>query len=60
MKPGLVEVAMGHLYDRLFDSRQKSDYADLVKFEIMDVRPWVVEVKAFVGKIGGIITDEKQ
>jgi len=60
VKPGLIEVAMGHLYDRLFDSRQKSDYADLVKFEIIDVRPWISEVKTFVGKIVGLITDEKQ
>ena len=46
---------MGHLYDRLYDSRQKSDYADLVKFEIVDVRPWVGEAKAFVGNIVGLV-----
>ncbi|MBS3967993.1 MAG: HEPN domain-containing protein [Truepera sp.] len=60
VKPGLVEVAMGHLYDRLFDSRQKSDYVDLVKFDLADVKPWVAEVKAFVGKIEGLITVERQ
>jgi uncharacterized protein (UPF0332 family) len=60
VRPGLVEVAMGHLYDRLFDSRQKSDYADLVKFEVMDILPWTAEVKAFVAKIAGLIADEKQ
>ena len=60
VKPGLVEVSMGHLYDRLFDSRQKSDYVDLVKFELADVKPWVAEVKAFIGKIEGLITEERQ
>ncbi len=56
VKPGLVEVTMGYLYDRLFDSRQKSDYVDLVKFELADIKPWVAEVKAFVGKIEDLIT----
>jgi len=60
VKPGLVEVAMGNLYDRLFDNRQKSDYVDLVKFEIVEVKPWVAEVEAFVGKIAGLITEERQ
>jgi len=55
VKLGLVEVTMGHLYDRLYDSRQKSDYADLVTFETTDVRPWVGEAKAFVSRIMGLI-----
>lgn len=58
VKPGLIEVTMGHLYDRLYDSRQKSDYADLVKFQISDVDPWIGEAKAFVGKIMGLIRDQ--
>jgi uncharacterized protein (UPF0332 family) len=30
LKCNLVSVELGHLYDRLFDNRQKGDYADLV------------------------------
>jgi len=51
VKPGWLKYLWDIcLYDRLFDSRQKSNYNDLVKFELADVKPWVAEVKAFVGK----------
>jgi len=58
VKAGLVDLSMGHLYDRLFDNRQKSDYADLVKFEATDVRPWITEVKEFVAKIKKLTENE--
>lgn len=51
VKPGLIHLTEGQLYDRLFDSRQKSDYADLVSFEADDVRLWLEEVRRFVGEI---------
>jgi len=31
IKTGLMNEEMGQLYDKLFDNRQKSDYADLVR-----------------------------
>ncbi|MDI7246083.1 MAG: HEPN domain-containing protein [Bacillota bacterium] len=51
VKPGLVGISAGQLHDRLFDNRQKSDYADLVTFKADDVREWLQEVRAFVGDI---------
>ena len=32
IRPGLLPLGQGQLYDRLFDQRQRSDYADLVHF----------------------------
>lgn len=52
VKPGLVSIAHGHLYDRLYDSRQRSDYADLVSFDANDVSIWLEEVRGFVEDIG--------
>lgn len=51
VKPGLVSASLGHLYDRLFDNRQKSDYADLVRFEADDIRLWIDEVKSQLEKL---------
>ena len=50
--PGRLPKDMGRLYRRLFDSRQKGDYADLVSFDPTEVRSWVDEVGAFVEQIG--------
>jgi hypothetical protein len=40
VKPGLVDIECGHFYDRLFDNRKKSDYADLVSFDPVEVGDW--------------------
>jgi uncharacterized protein (UPF0332 family) len=33
VKTGIISIELGQLFDRLFDNRQKSDYADIVRFE---------------------------
>ncbi|MBU0700296.1 HEPN domain-containing protein [bacterium] len=58
VKPGTIDVKSGHLYDRLFDTRQKGDYADLIRFDIAEVQPWVDEVQKFVIKIEELIKKE--
>lgn len=58
VKLGLVNASLGHPYDRLFDSRQKSDYADLVSFESDDVRLWMYEARGFVGQVENLIEEE--
>ena len=55
---GLVDVEMGHVYDKLFDNRQKGDYADLVRFESKDVDSWYDEAKEFVVVNGELIEKE--
>lgn len=46
------------LYDKIFDNRQKSDYADLVRFEPNHVSHWFGEVKRFVDTIEKLIKKE--
>ena len=55
IRPGLLPLAQGQLYDRLFDQRQRSDYADLVHFGVAEVRAWYEEAQAFVATVAMLI-----
>jgi hypothetical protein len=46
--PGRLPKDLGRLYRRLFDSRQKGDYADLVAFDAAEVRAWQRDVEDFL------------
>ena len=58
VKPGLVDVELGQLYDKLFDNRQKGDYADLVRFDPNEVSDWYDEAQKFVDKVEDIVKKE--
>jgi len=58
VKPGLIDIELGQLYDRLFDNRQKGDYADLIRFDLDAVRPWYDEAQGFVRAIEDITQRE--
>lgn len=58
VKSGIIDINKGLLYDKLYDNRQKGDYADLVYFKADDVKPWLKEVEEFVETIQNIITKE--
>ena len=58
VKPGLVDRELGQLYDRLFDNRQKGDYADLIHFDLDTVRPWYDEAQEFVRAIEDVTQRE--
>lgn len=57
-KTNLVNPELGQLYDRLFDNRQKGDYADFIRFKIEEVSPWLDEAKHFVEVIENLIEKE--
>ena len=48
IRPGIIDIELGQLYDRLYDSRQKADYADLVRFDLNEVSFWLEETEKFV------------
>ena len=58
VKSNLVSVELGHLYDRLFDNRQKGDYADLVRFDVEEVSEWYDETRGFVEMVENILKEE--
>src|SRR5262247_3564149 len=51
IRPGLLPFRHGQLYYRLFVQRQRSDYGDLVHFDVHEVRAWYVEAQAFVDAV---------
>lgn len=51
-------MEFGKLYDKLFRTRQKGDYADLVRFNINEVKPWLGEAQKFVVAIERLIKKE--
>lgn len=59
VKPGLISLSRGKLYNRLFDARHKADYLDLVSFDAKDVTDWLEEAKMLVQEIEALVTNEK-
>jgi hypothetical protein len=55
VKGGILSRDMGRHFDRLFDSRQKSDYADFAAFNADDVAAWTVETRAFVADVDALV-----
>ncbi|MBA7586453.1 hypothetical protein ES708_28453 [subsurface metagenome] len=55
IKNGLINREMGKFYDKLFDTRQKGDYADLIYFDKKEVSPWFNEARNFISSIKNII-----
>jgi len=55
VKNELITREMGKFYDKLFDTRQKGDYADLVYFDKKEVGSWFDEAKKFISYIKNII-----
>lgn len=51
IKPGLLDIELGHFYDKLFDNRQKGDFQDLVRFDLEEISPWYDEADKFVGRV---------
>lgn len=60
VKTGKVNVETGRFYSRMFEFRQKSDYADFVQFEEGKVKEWLEKAKQFIAEIEGIIESETE
>ena len=59
VKTGIVSIDLGHIFDKLFDNRQKSDYADMVRFKKEQVGGWLEEARAFVEAIEKVIQQQR-
>jgi len=48
VKTGIIDITIGRFYDTLFDSRQKGDYADMIRFTKEEVIEWLGRTSKFV------------
>jgi hypothetical protein len=60
VKTGRLDKSLGQIYDKLYDNRQKSDYADLINFEAHEVNDWYDEAEKIVQKIQNLINEEPE
>lgn len=51
VKPGIVPTELGKFFDLLFNSRQKGDYSDFVRFDVETVRSWLDQARTFVERL---------
>jgi uncharacterized protein (UPF0332 family) len=58
VKTGSLDKSLGQVYDKLYDNRQKGDYADLIRFEAVEVNHWYDEAEKFVKTIKNLIKKE--
>ena len=60
VKPGHVPQEMGKHFDLLFDSRQQSDYADLVVFQPDEIASWMDRTEHFINHVAGLIENRME
>jgi uncharacterized protein (UPF0332 family) len=55
VKTGLVSIASGKIYSRLFNLRQEGDYIDFQRFDSKDIEPFIEDVRKFLIEIESIL-----
>jgi uncharacterized protein (UPF0332 family) len=58
VRTGVVPRDMARLYNDLFERRQESDYADFVRFQADQVRPWIPQTTAFIAHMTSLVSRE--
>lgn len=51
IKPQIVSLEAGKLFNRLFNLRQEGDYIDLQRFTQEEIHPYIEEVRSFIEEI---------
>jgi uncharacterized protein (UPF0332 family) len=55
IRPGIIPLKYGQIFDLLFNNRQKGDYSDLVVFRPEQVNEWLPQAREFVEYLSGLI-----
>jgi len=58
VRTGVIPRDVARLYNDLFERRQESDYADFVRFQADQVRPWIPQTEAFIARITSLVSRE--
>jgi uncharacterized protein (UPF0332 family) len=57
IRPGIIPLKYGQIFDLLFNNRQKGDYSDLVVFQAEQVKGWLPQAREFVGYVSELIAE---
>lgn len=60
IRTGKVSVELGRFFSRMYDFRQKGDYADFVQFEKERMKEWLVTAEHFINGLDQVIEKELQ
>lgn len=60
VKPGVLDVCWGKVFDRAFDSRQAADYLVLTTFEVKQVEQLIQDALGFVHKMRCLLGTKDQ
>jgi uncharacterized protein (UPF0332 family) len=60
IRTGKVSVELGKFFTRMYDFRQKGDYADFVKFEAEKMQEWLTSAEHFIKELDQVIEKELQ
>ena len=58
VRTGKVSVELGRFFSRIYDFRQKGDYADFVQFEEAKIKEWLVLAEGFINELDQVIEKE--
>jgi len=58
IRTGKVSVESGRFFSRIYDFRQKGDYADFVQFEEPKIKEWLVLAESFINEVDQVIGKE--
>ena len=58
VKTGKVSVEWGRFFSRMYDFRQKGDYADFVQFEEAKIKEWLASAEVFINHVDRVIQQE--
>ena len=59
VRTGKVPRDLARVYNDLFERRQEGDYADFVRFQADQVRPWPPQTAAFIAHIASLLRPEQ-
>lgn len=58
VRTGKVPREFARVYNDLFERRQEGDYADFVRFQADQVRPWMPQTETFITHIKTLLTQD--
>ena len=58
IRTGKVSVEFGKFFTRMYDFRQKGDYADFVQFEEEKMKEWLISAEHFIKELDKAIEKE--